>query len=600
MSDDALMVLAQSAGQTVAAAAVTDTWEAVRGRFAWLLGRGDAGKAEAADRWLAQTREKLTSPGPGLEQVRQAQTQRWAARFADLLDEDPSVEPELRTLVEEVASLLPTAVSAAGNSLAAGRDVTITASPGGLAAVVIHGTVASPISPHYQDQVPLDISSHAGKELQSLLSSQYPRRAEVETLVRRAGGSPRKIDWDEPITTVWLQVIRMMANEGKLRTFVQYLIDGPDEALADRLRRLMALLPEVDRAEVDDPQPWMTIDYADAPSLAQVVQEHGPLPPESLMKLAAGLAEGLSAIHAAGIVHRDLKPSNILLVEDGLRIIDFGIARSIDVDLGDEEGLVFGTPAFMSPEQARGLHVGPASDVFSLGAVLVYAATGEGPFGDDPPHVLLYRLDREPPRLDRVPDVLRPVIERSLAKDPNSRPSTTELLAALGPLGPSAGRRSPGGSSDAAQGESGEETPHVGPQEESKSLGRSGKKRIRPLLWSDVTGGQSNAVRIALGLRKRNAFTRAAVLPLAGQETVSRYREREAPRSTLSPVRPLRKLAIRVFGWIIPPAALAVLQSDHEALQGEALRFIEAEIDRAYAALGPPPGAGRIGRGRAV
>jgi hypothetical protein len=143
---DVLMTLAQFAGQTVAAAAVTDMWETVRGRFARLLGRGDAGKTQAAERWLAQSRQQLAAAaGAELEQARQAQVQRWAGRFADLLDEDPGIEAELRALVEEVAAQLPAgAVSAADHSVAAGRDVTITASGGGTAAGVIHGNVAPP------------------------------------------------------------------------------------------------------------------------------------------------------------------------------------------------------------------------------------------------------------------------------------------------------------------------------------------------------------------------------------------------------------------------------------------------------------------------
>jgi hypothetical protein len=141
---EVLVALAQFAGQTVAAAAVTDVWESVRDRFARLLGRGDARRTAVAEGWLAQTREQLTtvSPGAGVEQVRQAAAERWAGRFADLLDEDSGLEAQLRALVEEVVVRLPTAaVSAAEHSRAAGRDVHITASGGGLAAGVIHGTV---------------------------------------------------------------------------------------------------------------------------------------------------------------------------------------------------------------------------------------------------------------------------------------------------------------------------------------------------------------------------------------------------------------------------------------------------------------------------
>jgi hypothetical protein len=142
MSGDVLLALAQWAGQTVAAAGVTDVWESVRGRFAHLVGRGDARKTEAAERWLEHTRDQLAAAGPGeLERAREAAAERWAGRFADLLDEDPAVEAGLRALVEEVAAQLPAGAVSAGHSVAAGRDVNITASGGGTAAGVIHGNV---------------------------------------------------------------------------------------------------------------------------------------------------------------------------------------------------------------------------------------------------------------------------------------------------------------------------------------------------------------------------------------------------------------------------------------------------------------------------
>jgi hypothetical protein len=145
VAGDVLVALAQWAGQTVAAAAVTDAWETVRGRFARLLGRGDARKAEVAERWLAQTHEQLTAAGANAQQLQGDAAERWAGRFADLLDEDPRLETELRALVEEVAARLPTgSVSAYTHSVAAGRDVAITASGGGIAAGVVQGNVMSP------------------------------------------------------------------------------------------------------------------------------------------------------------------------------------------------------------------------------------------------------------------------------------------------------------------------------------------------------------------------------------------------------------------------------------------------------------------------
>lgn len=146
MPGEVLLTLAQFAGQTVAAAAITDTWESVRSRFARLLGRGDERRTHVAEQWLAQTRQQLAAArGAELQQMRTAQAERWAGRFADLLDEDSSFEAELRALVEEASAQLPAeSVSAADHAVGSGRDVNITASGGGLAAGVIHGNVAPP------------------------------------------------------------------------------------------------------------------------------------------------------------------------------------------------------------------------------------------------------------------------------------------------------------------------------------------------------------------------------------------------------------------------------------------------------------------------
>src|SRR5215470_7724915 len=131
--------------------------------------------------------------------------------------------------------------------------------------------------------------------------------------------------------------------------------------------------PVVD-ADPSAPLPWLVTGYVNGLSLAEAVAGHGALPVASVLALAAGLAEGLGAVHAAGVVHRDLKPSNVLLAADGPRVIDFGISRAVDATHLTSAGMVVGSPGFMSPEQAEGNPVGPASDVFSLGAVLVFAA----------------------------------------------------------------------------------------------------------------------------------------------------------------------------------------------------------------------------------
>jgi eukaryotic-like serine/threonine-protein kinase len=182
-------------------------------------------------------------------------------------------------------------------------------------------------------------------------------------------------------------------------------------------------------ADADGPEPWLATAYVPGPSLADAVSQHGPLPPASVLMLAAGLAEGLSAIHAAGVVHRDLKPPNVLLADDGPRVIDFGISRAAEASALTHTGLVVGSPGFMSPEQAEGREVGPPSDVFSLGAVLAFAATGQGPFGSGSTPALVYRVVHNPPDLDLVPAGIRPLVERCLAKDPALRPTAAALLA---------------------------------------------------------------------------------------------------------------------------------------------------------------------------
>jgi len=207
---------------------------------------------------------------------------------------------------------------------------------------------------------------------------------------------------------------------------------GQEVAAARRVSGVFTAM--VVGADVDGPVPWLATAYVAGPSLAEAVDGHGPLPEESLLALAAGLAESLGAIHAAGVVHRDLKPSNVLLAEDGPRVIDFGISHAAESSPLTQTGVVVGSPRFMSPEQAVGGEVGPPSDIFSLGAVLAFAATGHGPFGSGTTASLLYRVVHETPDLDRVPATVRPLIERCLAKDPAQRPTAAGVLAAVGDL----------------------------------------------------------------------------------------------------------------------------------------------------------------------
>ena len=181
----------------------------------------------------------------------------------------------------------------------------------------------------------------------------------------------------------------------------------------------------------DDDPPWLATVFVPGPSLAEAVHTAGPLPPVSVWRLAGGLVEALQAVHACGLVHRDLKPANVLLALDGPRVIDFGISRALEKTTVTSTGMIVGTPSYMSPEQAEGSRVGAPSDVFSLGCVIVFAATGTGPFGHGPQASLLYRVVHSDPVITEVPGGLRGLAASCLAKRPADRPTLAELQAAI-------------------------------------------------------------------------------------------------------------------------------------------------------------------------
>jgi eukaryotic-like serine/threonine-protein kinase len=239
-------------------------------------------------------------------------------------------------------------------------------------------------------------------------------------LGRSAGGRPRAV-----------KVIRAeLAADPEFRTRFRREVDA-----ARKVSGMFTAL--VVDADLDGAVPWLATAYVAGPSLAEAVRSHGPLPVTTVLALAAGLAESLDAIHAAGVVHRDLKPSNVLLAEDGPRVIDFGISEAAEASA--LPGTDFGSPGFMSPEQALGHDIGPASDIFSLGAVLTYAATGHGPYGSGSSAALVYRLVNEPPQLDDLPGELRWLAGSCLARRPNERPTADRLLAEVGAIQPESG-----------------------------------------------------------------------------------------------------------------------------------------------------------------
>ncbi|MFF5828195.1 serine/threonine-protein kinase [Streptomyces bacillaris] len=178
--------------------------------------------------------------------------------------------------------------------------------------------------------------------------------------------------------------------------------------------------------------PWLATAYVPGPTLSALLEAEGPMDEARLRRLGAALAEALAAIHGCGLVHRDLKPGNIVMASDGPRVLDFGIARALESTRLTATGAAFGTPGFLAPEQAQGLEVGGAADVFALGAVLVAAAGGSA-FGAGTPMGLMYRSVHEPADLGAVPEGLRPVVRACLAKEPERRPTPAQLLDLFAP-----------------------------------------------------------------------------------------------------------------------------------------------------------------------
>jgi serine/threonine protein kinase len=280
-------------------------------------------------------------------------------------------------------------------------------------------------------------------------------------------------------------------------------------------------------ADLDGPVPWLATAYVAGPSLAEAVREHGPLPVRTLLALAAGLAEGVSAIHAAGVVHRDLKPSNVLLAEDGPRVIDFGISEAAEAVALTGANVVIGSPGFMSPEQVLGHEIGPPSDMFSLGAVLTFAGSGQGPFGSGSNAALVYRLVNSPASLGRLPGEVRQLIGSCLAKHPNDRPTAAELLAVVGAIQPARGWLAESiiygfsGSQSAADligaATGGNVLKFAAPAAGEQELGGGGARHARhrfarPLASAGITGGLVAASALAVF-----ALTGAVRTPMAPQ-----------------------------------------------------------------------------------
>jgi len=182
--------------------------------------------------------------------------------------------------------------------------------------------------------------------------------------------------------------------------------------------------------KLDGHSPYVVSEYIDGPSLQQRIERQGPMTDASLQRLAIGTITALAAIHQAGVVHRDFKPANVMLASDGPRVIDFGIARDLSTET-TVTSKVFGTPAYMAPEQLRAERIGPATDVFAWASVIAFAATGRAPFEALHMAATMHRIAAETPDLTGVPPELTPVLLRCLAKDPSARPTAQQVLALL-------------------------------------------------------------------------------------------------------------------------------------------------------------------------
>ena len=197
-------------------------------------------------------------------------------------------------------------------------------------------------------------------------------------------------------------------------------------------------------ADTTSARPFLVTEYVEGPSLSEYIDSRGPMDPQMLYGLATGLAEALTAIHAAGIVHRDLKPSNVLLTAGGPKVIDFGIAQVLEATAVTRAGMTIGSAGFMAPEQITG-RAGTAADIFSWAVTIAYAAKGQSPFGTGTSDVILYRILHETPDIAAVPAALHPQVAAALAKEPHDRPTAPELLSQLTRTAalPSAGHDNP-------------------------------------------------------------------------------------------------------------------------------------------------------------
>ncbi|WP_405725358.1 endo alpha-1,4 polygalactosaminidase [Streptomyces sp. NBC_01537] len=318
--------------------------------------------------------------------------------------------------------------------------------------------------------------------------------------------------------------------------------------------------PVVD-ADPDAVQPWMATLYVPGRTLSDTVAKGGPLRGHELRALALGLVEALRDIHRVGVVHRDLKPSNVLMAEDGPRVIDFGISHAVDNQALTVTGRLIGTPPFMSPEQFTAPRdVTAASDVFSLGSLLVYAATGNRPFDGASPYLTGYQVMYEAPVLEGVAEPLRSIAERCLDKDPAARPELAELHRMLLALPDSAAPVVSVVPGVADSAETTRQVSHAGPVQ-----GTEGTDRTRP-------GHGRRGRRILVSLAAALAVTGLSIMAVrTGSHQNNTSQSSTAPASTVptsaATVTPPPKHVrwdYQVGGAYTPPTGVQVVSRSHE------------------------------------
>ncbi|MFD8532524.1 glycoside hydrolase family 6 protein [Streptosporangium canum] len=294
------------------------------------------------------------------------------------------------------------------------------------------------------------------------------------------------------------------------------------EAAAARRVARFCTAPVLD-ADVEGEMAYLVTEYVEGPNLDDVVCRSGPLKGSALDGLAASMAVALRAIHGAGVVHRDLKPANVLLSQVGPKVIDFGIARLADAEMSSA---VVGTPAYMSPEQVSGSRVGPASDIFSWGSTVAFAAAGVAPFGSDSVPTVLLRIVNEPPALEGLSGQLHDLVTAALLKKPADRPTAQDILDHLStsvPL-PAAPASETGGSAERA----GKTQPRRFPSPEIASAQAAG---VGDGGTDPVAGGRGRDT----GGRRKWVAAAAAVVLVAGVVVAFAWRGQGSPADVRDP-----------------------------------------------------------------